>query len=171
MSLHQKGLSHVVPAAGWTPSRASLAAETRPANIAVATVAAGSLLGLELVLQLDEAKGKTLALKIKDVDAQIAGVQGELAQAQKDANMSRSALTAVRTKLNSLTRQKGDLIVEQSKVNTHGMLLYKYRAVAATSSVRVLSIRRADVKSFGPRGTLSQLEGHDADRTVDKGLQ
>jgi hypothetical protein len=72
--------------------------------------------------------------------------------------MSRGELTAVRTKLKTLTLQKSDLEKQQHKTNTEGILKHKYRAVANTSNVKVLSVRRADIDVIGPRGSLLQIE-------------
>ena len=169
VSLVQKAMSHLVPA---TPGEADaflfrlqhaekgqISADSRRADVAIATVSNGGVLGVDLVNQLNVEKGKAVASKLAETEAHLAQAQKELKKGLLE-NMSRSFLTGIQTRINALTRQRNDLFSQQHKINTEGVLRHKYRAVVASSVVKLIALRRADIDSIGPRGSTTQIDKH-----------
>jgi len=169
VSLVQKGMSHLVPSApvdaGKEPIRlqhtekGTISAESRRADIAVTTVSNGGVLGVDLVKQLNTEKGKTVAIKLAETEGKLLQAQKDLKKSLND-NMSRSFLQSIQAQINALTRQRNDLLSQQHKIKTEGVLRHQYRAVVASSVVKLIAVRRVDIDSIGPRGSTTQIDKH-----------
>ena len=166
VNLLEKGMYHIapsvmadsVPTSGQEMHKAGLQANARPTMSAITTVTTGGVLGLDIVLQRNLEKSNALALKRKEVEMELAELQKEFIDMQKDAKMSRKALTEIRTKITTLTRTKTDILLQLQRINTDGKRVHKHRAIAATGVVKLISVRRTDVENLGPRGSLAQID-------------
>ena len=177
VALQLNGLSQVVPSdvddgsippegGGQGVQKAGVQSDTRLRPIVVSTVGAGGLLGLDLILRLDNERAKSIEDSLKEMEVEVAQLQQCISQTQQDANKpsavtskdTKNRLAALRTKLAAATKSKQDLVAQQIKVSTEGTLHHKYHGVAASSMVKVLCVRRADVEAHGHRGSLTMLE-------------